>query len=395
VRDRIRGLMWGTALGDALGGPIEFQSPDDTARLPDPPKRWGDEEVLDASSRRAAQSRLRLRSYSPLRPKPESYGQWNADAPAGTVTDDTRFKLILIEALAEAERAGRWPFGLRDYARAFLEWPKQAAVSERADYRVLAADWLEEWHFAARWILGERDLARARPPERMWTGLPTCSGQMALLPLAAVFAGDPDGAYRAAWQLGFFDNGWAKDLNAALVAGLAVALVTPLDPGNPRAAWHTVRAAIRNTDPFGHGKIRWTERAVNRWLDMAERLAREADGRPARMFAAWDREFRHNSKWEAQVPVVVAFGALALTGDDPLAAWQLALEWGWDTDSDAQLLGAFIGALHGPDAFAMDWRAAVAARLQADFRVSLRDACELLDRLRLRAQSTRLVEVDR
>lgn len=392
--ERIHGLLLGTALGDAIGGPIEFQAPDAIQKLPDPPKAWRDADVLDAAARTAAGGRLRLRSYRDLRLQPESYGQWNVGSEPGTITDDTRHKVVLLHALRVAEQAGRWPFGVRDLAQAYLDWPQTPAVTTRPDYAPLAADWLEEWQLAARWVLGERDLKRARPPERMWQGLPTCCGQMTLLPLAALYAGQPDRAYRAAYHLAFFDNGFGRDLNAALVAALAVALVTPVDPASPRAAWDKLFAALRGTDPFGHAQIRWTQRAVDRWLDLALRSAREAQGRPARMFAVFDREFAQNAKWEAQIPFVVAFGCVALAEGDPLAALQLTQEWGWDTDSYAQVLGAFLGALYGPTLFPAGWRTAVAARLQADHGVMLADEARRLSRLRLLAQQKTVVRDD-
>lgn len=390
---RIRGLMLGTALGDALGGPVEFQPRDAVQRLPDPPKIWRDDEVLDAPARSTTARRLRLRGYQQLRPKPESYGQWNHDSLPGTITDDTRHKLILLHALRWAEKQDAWPVSARDFARAYLDWPATAAVTTRPEYVSLAADWLEEYQFAARWVTGERDLAKARPPERLWNGLPTCAGQMALLPIGAVFAGEPERAYRAAYELAFIDNGWGKDMIGALVAGLAAALVTPLDAKSPRTAWESILQTMRRTDPYGYGKIRWTHRSVDRWLDLALRFAREAEGRPARLFARLEKEFEHTTKWEAQVPYVVVFACLEVAAYDPLAALQLSMEWGHDTDSYAQLLGAFIGALHGPDLFNAEWQQAVAARLQADHRVDLQDDCRLLARLNTLAKLRQLIRL--
>ncbi|MSU63828.1 MAG: hypothetical protein EXS31_15750 [Pedosphaera sp.] len=392
LEDRIRGLMFGTAIGDALGGPIEFQARDAVQRLPNPPKVWRDDEVLDDAGRRAAAGRLMLRSYDDLRPTPESYAQWNHHSAPGTITDDTRHKLVLLHALRVAEQKRRFPMGVGDLARAYLEWSKRPSVANRPEYATLAADWLEEWQFAARWILGERDLARARPPERMWQSLPTCSGQMTLPPLAALFAGQPDRAYRAAWHLAFFDNGYGRDMNAALIAALAQALVTPVDLSNPRPAWVKVLAVLRDTDPFGFARIRWTQRAVHRWLDFAHRTAKEAAGRPARMFAVFEREFAQNAKWEAQIPFAVMFGCLEMCDYDPMAALQLSQEWGHDTDSYAQLLGAFIGALHGPVLFRAAWRTAVAERLQADYHVDIEDECKLLARLQRLGKRRSLVK---
>ncbi|MFN0067168.1 MAG: hypothetical protein ACKVYV_05975, partial [Limisphaerales bacterium] len=134
--------------------------------------------------------------------------------------------------------------------------------------------------------------------------------------------------------------------------------------------------------------------AVDRWLDFALGAAREAEGRPARMFAVFEREFRHNSKWEAQVPFVVAFGCLALAEFEPLPALQLTLEWGHDTDSYAQLLGVFIGALFGPEVFPAALREPVVARLAADFGEDLGAQADLLDRLRRRAGQEVIVRLD-
>lgn len=382
VAARIHGLLIGSAIGDALGGPIEFQDAAKVGLLPTPPKQWQEEEILDAPARQAAAARLTLRSYRDLRPAPESYGQWPSNAAPGTVTDDTRHKLVLLHALHTAA-AGDRPLDARGLAQAYLDWPATPAVTAHPSFPALAADALEEYSFSARWVVGERDPAVARPPERLWNGIPTCCGQMGLLPLAAIFPGRPEQAYRAAYHLAFFDNGFAKDMNAALVAALAVALVTPVDPASPRTAWIAVLAALRSTDPYGHAKIRWSTRQVDRWLDLAHQWSSEAQGRPARFFATLEKEFAYNSKWEAQVPFVVVFGCLALAEYEPLPALQLCLEWGWDTDSYAQLLGAFIGALHGPEIFPSAWRQAVEDRLRLDHAVDLARESSFLDRLRI------------
>jgi len=389
LEDRIRGLLLGSAVGDALGGPIEFQDPAAIQRLPHPPRRWTDPMVLTETERNTTAARLRLRSYQDLRPVPESYGQWNTNSAPGTVTDDTRHKFILLHALHRAQATQSWPLDRTAYAQSHLDWPLQPVITNRPAYLELTRDWLEEWQFAARWILGRREPHWAKPPERMWQGLPTCSGQMSLLPLAAIFAGEPDRAYRAAYHLGFFDNGFGKDLNAALVAGLATALTVPVDPASPRMAWKAVLDSMRLTDPYAYSKIRWSERAVHRWLNRALDMAEKAEGRPARLFAALNSEFKTTTKWEAQVPFVVVFSCFALADFDPLPALQLTLEWGHDSDSYAQVAAAFVGALHGARLFPADWLRAVSDRVERDFSVSLDDEARFLAALHHEAQRGR------
>lgn len=362
LTDRISGLLYGSAIGDALGGPIEFQSAETIAQLSPPPKRWQKNEVFDVD---AANKRLRLRPYAPLRPTSESYGQWGENAPAGTVTDDTRHKLILLEALHQSKGA----LTKQALAKVYMYWPGKALVGESA---ALNDDWLEEWRYASAWVLGERDATVARPPERLWQGLPTCCGQMTSLPLAAVYPGQPEKAYRACYKISYFDNSWGKDLNAALVAGLSTALTG--------STWREILKSMRTTDPYHYSNIRYTTRQVDHWLDLALKLSKEAEKKPAKLFDSLEKTFAQTIKWEAQVPVVVAFSCLALADYDPLAALQLSTEWGHDTDSYASLLGAFIGAKHGVTLFPDHLKTPVHERLMADFGADLSKEAEFLSR---------------
>jgi len=394
LHDRIAGMLLGSFIGDALGGPVEFQDRARINALPDAPKVWRDDEILDKATREATARRVRLRPYSPLRSVPEPYGHWTANAAPGTVTDDSRHKLVLLDALQKAEATGVWPFDVRALAQAYLDWPEGEMVRSRAGYGKLCADWLEQWLYATRWVLGQRETDKSLPPERLWNGLPTCCGQMVLLPLAAVFAGRPVEAYRAAYHLAYFDNGWGRDLNAALVAALATALVTPVEKGTRAETWQPILAALRQTDPYRYGKIPWVQRSVDRWLEVAQRLVRESDRRPARLFAALEREFRHTIKWEAQVPFVVTFAVLALAEYDPLAALELSIEWGHDTDSYAQLLGAFVGAVHGVTLFDPEMRDTVAHRLKLDYDADVDAYVTLLEVLQIRARGEDLFRYD-
>ena len=362
LTDRISGLLYGAAIGDALGGPIEFQTAEAIARLKPQPKYWQKDEVFDA---RAAVNRLRLRPYAPLRPHSESYGQWGENAPAGTITDDTRHKLVLLDALHHT----KGPLTTQALAKAYMDWPRKQLSSDLA---ALNQDWLEEWRYASAWVLGERDTGKARPPERLWQGLPTCCGQMTSLPLAALYPGQPEKAYQACYELSYFDNSWGKDLNAALVAGLSTAL-----EGKP---WPEIIRSIRKTDPYHYSNIRYTTRQVDHWLDLAMKLATEAEKKPATLFASLEKTFAQTIKWEAQVPFVVAFSCLALADYDPLAALQLSIEWGHDTDSYASLLGAFVGAKHGITIFPDHLRIPVHERLTADFAADFSAEAQFLSR---------------
>jgi hypothetical protein len=252
---------------------------------------------------------------------------------------------------------------------------------------------LYEIRLAARWVLGERDPKLALPTERLWSGLPTCCGQMAFLPLAAVFPGDPVNAYLATYALAFIDNGWGRDLNSAIVAGLATAIALVPDESQPQVSWQKIFDSMRSTDPYAYRQVPWTQRSVDRWLDFIFDAVKRAQRRPEKLFAILENEFQNTTKWQAEVPFVVAFASLAICDFEPLAALQLSVEWGHDTDSYAQLLGAFVGALYGASIFPRAMRNTVEDRLQSDYGASLKGMVSLLTEIHQLAASQTVFDV--
>lgn len=356
--NRVEGLLIGSLIGDAAGGPDEFQSPDRSI--------WTQvDTVLSSQGLTELAARFRLKPYS-RRPHPESYGQWLADAPAGTVTDDSRFKVMLFRSLEDAGQPDRLAF-----AQALLAWHADST----SKYGSLPQQWLDEFAYAARWELGERDPARARPPERQWGGIPTMAGQMPFLPLAAIAPANPERAYQMTWDMDFMDNGIGRDLNAALVAGLAEALA-------PHASWITIEEAMRSTDPYGFGEIAWVPRRLNRWLDKAHDIAKRSEGRPFRLFQLLEAELNAETWWEAWVPMTVVFACAEVASYHPLATMQLIMEFGRDTDSYMQVAGAIFGALYGATIFPEDMRETVDTRLKEDYGVSVDDWVEIVKALR-------------
>jgi hypothetical protein len=352
LASKIEGLLIGALIGDAAGGPDEFLDPEQSV--------WtATDALLTEEGIADLRRRFRLKPYF-RRPFPESYAQWRADAPAGTITDDSRFKILFFNSLAETGRPDRLAI-----ARALLAWHADTL----GVYGTLPREWLDEFAFAARWELGERDPRIARPPGRQWGGLPTMAGQMPFLPVAAFHPGDPEAAYKTTWEIDFIDNGIGFDMNAGLVAGLAAALT-------PGATWGSVEAAMRATDPYRVREVPWVERRLERWLDIAHAAVRESEGRAVRLFAFLERELDAEQWWEAWVPMTVVFAFAELARYDPLATLQLIMEFGHDTDSYMQVAGALFGALHGKEVFPEDIRTTVSGRLMVDYGVSLEEWVE-------------------
>lgn len=382
---RVYGMLVGSVIGDAVGGPVEFVDREHLVGVL-PGYATRPDVRLDAADIARLSATLPMLGYTRWRPEPEPYAHWSHDALPGTVTDDTRHKIVLIDAL-RATMIAEAPLDCRGIAEAFVGFANRAEVLRNPEWAKLCASWDRECVLAARWVCGERDAERALPPGRLWGGLGTCVGQMMLPPIAGVYPGEPERAYLAAYELGFLDNGEAKDINAAIVAGLAFALTHPdpgEDPAERRAAWRAVLDAMIRTDPLRYGEVEFMDRALTRWIEKACRLAEQADRSPAKLYALINKACPRDHAWEAKFLLVEAVALADFCGGEPLAAMHLALDFGEDTDSAAQLLGAIFGALHGPDIFPAAMQRIVAKRLEADHHESLVEWTALLAAARQR-----------
>ncbi len=365
-RKRCRGLLIGGLLGDALGGPLEFSDQLEQVPWLCGARRWDDDEQLDAQRRSELSASLRLSGYEELRPETAPYGPWTASAPAGTLTDDSRHKMVLLRAIKKANQAGR-AVTAEDVARQFIQFePNETRESDREE-RTLNEEGFREYRFAAHWLLGERDLQRARPLERLWAGVNNCSGQMLLPPLAVRYPGQAEAAYRAAFELNFIDSPMARDMAAALVAGLAAAVAPKLDDQSAQQRWHALLRAMRGTDPFGYAQVPFAGRQLDRWMNKAEELADRAAGRPKELFRLLETEGRPLYWWDAHFTLLVPLSLLHLCDFDALAAMHLTLDFGHDTDSYAQVLGCMAGAVHGSELFPEEMVTAVTGTLASEY----------------------------
>jgi hypothetical protein len=176
LQDKIEGLLIGSAIGDAAGGPLEFVKP---------PLRsyWTTtKKTITGKGIAALADSFKLRSY----PKnAEPFAQWEPSAAAGTITDDTRFKIILFNTLKNYH--GK--LDRENFAEEVLNFGNRIP----GKYKPWFDKWIIEIAYATRWVLGERE--NAYPPQRIWGGIPTMAGQMPFLPVAALYPHNARNAY--------------------------------------------------------------------------------------------------------------------------------------------------------------------------------------------------------
>jgi len=188
---------------------------------------------------------------------------------------------------------------------------------------------------------------------------------MTLLPLAGLYPGDPDQAYRAAYAIGFVDVGAAKDINSALIAALAAALGSEEALVSKR--WSATLKAIRDTDPYRYDDVPFARRPATEWLDFALDAAKRANGSPAELFSILEKEGRAKYFWDAHFTFASSLAFLKFCDFQPLEAMIVSLSFGHDTDSAAQVIGALAGAVHGTKVFPKEAMSQVEKRLKADY----------------------------
>jgi ADP-ribosylglycohydrolase len=97
-----------------------------------------------------------------------------------------------------------------------------------------------------------------------------------------------------------------------------------------------------------------------------------------------ESELQTRTWWEAWVPVAVVWACAGIVEYEPLAALQLMMEFGHDTDSYAQVMGAFMGALHGKDVFPAAMRETVNRRMREQFGQNVHDWMRWIENSRAR-----------
>ncbi|MEM7548581.1 MAG: ADP-ribosylglycohydrolase family protein [Bacteroidota bacterium] len=347
-QEKTEGLLMGSFIGDAAGGPDEF--------IPPPKRNWWStsDTVLNEALIKEIAAAFKLKAYYE---DPDPYGPYPDLAPAGTITDDSRFKMMFIQSIGK-----KGQLSAKRFAKALLDYPNQVP----AKYKNLTDQWLEQFVPSALYVSGKHKDSHAKPPETIWAGVPTNLGQMAFLPIAALYPNNPTATYLNTWEVDYFDFGFAKDMHASINAGLSHAF-------NDTATWAGIKDVMIKTDPYEMNDIPWAKRRTNYWIKFAEDAAERSNGNIKTLFSILENESQAIQWWDTWIPLVLMISVGEITNYDPLATLQLSIEFGFDTDSYAQLIGAFMGVLYGPDFFPTDIREAVKRELLNQYEVVFDD----------------------
>ncbi|HVK20778.1 MAG TPA: ADP-ribosylglycohydrolase family protein [Actinokineospora sp.] len=326
--DRLVGCLTAGAVGDALGGPVEFLS------------------INEIRARCGADGAT---GYA------EAYGG------RGKITDDTQMTLFTLEAMIRAHVARRLLY--------FEQHP--SSVLQHAYQRWYHTQGIP-WHKAAGsyamqaepdgWLIGERDLFHRRAPgstvlhalegfaggadrgtlSNKLNDSKGCGAVMRAAP-CALWSEDPLDGFVIAAQAGALTHGHPSGYLSA--GALAFMVHRLLDGAELAEAIADVRAEL----------VTWEESAetVNA-LDAAVTLAEKGRPTPEKLAEL-------GGGWVGEEALAIAVCA-ALVAEDLEDGLLLAVNHSGDSDSTGSLCGNLLGAVHGAGAIPTDWVAELELR---------------------------------
>lgn len=349
--DKVLGMLTGSAIGDAMGAPTEMWSRN-SIRV-----EYGFVDTLTEVFREAS---------------PE--GTWDLNLPAGGTTDDTRWKMLLGDYLIrqkgtfyQGDAPDPYVFSSFIVDRYQSEIAQLTATEtfdpEPIEYRVRRMAWLQEWAVVAK-PFAEKDLeGYSYALNRFYGGEVTCAGMLYSPMIGLAYPGEADKAYEAAYRLGLFDIGYARDITALTGALVAAAMA-------PDATQERVLNVLRTTDPEGYFKSRLVGRSSYRVyketlyaIDEARQINADTvnpeslqlpfKGKDPAYIAQMEHVFRFLDSKNQDMPFhageihQINLAALMFSDFDFQKALEFVVNYGRDNDTVAAITGAILGAYHG------------------------------------------------
>jgi ADP-ribosylglycohydrolase len=356
---KVRGALYGGAVGDALGAPAEWKTP--------------------------AQIRVR---YGAIEDFVEGWdGPSDIGKGDGRYTDDSHMTQVLARIYLEHnDHLDAFAFA-RAVVPPIADEPRWLA--ERGQEMPL----VDRLFYPEKWLLMRLRLANADPRLGGVGNMVNCGAAMYAAPVGIVNAADPAAAYREAIDL-FAAHQWSYGLEAAGVVAACVA-----EAFRPGASVESVVAVALALAKEGTraaiAAVTEQARAFTDWREAIGPL-REAmrpfDG--SAEDGVHDRGNRTDdwgpSRLKSIEELPVALGFLLVAGGDFERAIIGAANYGRDNDSIAGIAGAIAGALHGDGAIRPAW----IARINEANRINLDQDAAGLARLAVTLQQRQFKDAE-
>jgi ADP-ribosylglycohydrolase len=330
LRGRIRAMLHGVALGDALGAPVEKLSAAEIR------ERYGRVTSLDT------------RWHKMDLPEVARNGRIRGN---GIVTDDTLMTLCVTAIYAEERRhLDAWDMA-RGMVRQIAWSPRWIPELQRE------AMLIERLFYPEKWIYQRHQLSSVDPRQGGIGNMVNCGAAMYIAPVGAANACDPDAAYAEAIA---FASGHQQSFGLEAAGVMAACVAAAFVPGATivdvvdtalRLAKDGTGAAIEaiadasarfNQSGAAHAEVTAEfHRIITAFSPIGGDVnhTREKAGEPT---DAYQPSRRH-----AIEELPLALGFAIVNGGDFRISIEDGINSGRDTDSIGVMAGAILGALHG------------------------------------------------
>ena len=345
--DKVLGMLVGSAIGDAMGAPTEMWDRKSIAL------QKGYVDSLD----------LLIREQSPE-------GPWLTNMPAGSTTDDTRWKYLGIQYLITQSPDSLNPFDfakhiIDTYDRERISLERKAGSYESIDQTFVHLTWLIEWVKVARPFMEEDLIAYNNNLSKFYGGEMSCAGMLYAPVIGACFPESPTVAYQQAYNLSIFDIGYARDISALTAAYISKAM-------EPNIAFNEITLLTRATDPQHYFNSRLIGRMAFKAYENAKYIVGESRSLKEKDIPSKLRvptNFKHGALYYVQlqkaysllearlqdVPFhageihLINLTALEFSDGDFTKAIEFVTNFGRDNDTVGAVTGAILGAYWGVD----------------------------------------------
>ena len=315
--EKVYGALIGSAIGDAMGGPVEMLSFEEIER------KYG---VVDE-----------LLPY--LDKEPSAHGPWAREA--GSYTDDTRIARIYCRAIIEK---GDVPTD-KNIARAFIKYYHSATGK-------FSKDFIEEYYLKAIY----------REDKQIFGGQPTNCGIMGITPFGVVNACNVQKAFDDAFRAMFIVEGYARYSAAIAAAAIAAAMKPEIQVAD---VINDSLNALRKHKARVEGKG-WVnchlysevgqknEYLIKKGIEIAKKYKNSFEIKHE-LYNAVKQQFFADGSETLAIALTMFYAAAGDFKNTVIGA----VNFGRDNDSSASVAGAIAGAYGGINAIPRKWVALV------------------------------------
>lgn len=352
LRSRIRGLLHGVALGDAMGAPVEKLS------------------AAQIRERYGRVTSVMTRWHKMDLPPEQRNHRVRGD---GIVTDDTMMTLAMMDIYADVKRhLDAWDMAegmVRQIAwtpRWIPELQREGALIDRLFY-------------PEKWIFQRHQLANCDPRQGGIGNMVNCGAAMYIAPIGVVNAADPKAAYDEAIA---FASGHQESYGLEAAGVMAAAVAAAFLPGA------TIESIVETALSLAKDG---TRAAIADIAEVARKLRGSADHAATcdafhatiARYSVMGDDVNHMpdkagrrtdayrpSRLQAIEELPLALGFCLLNEGDFRMSIEDGINSGRDTDSIGVMAGAILGALHGESVISTGDRAQLDRANQLDLTAS-------------------------